>query len=305
MQSEDSNQSVLEILQRDLGTATRTIAGFGAFVYIIGYAVTAQRLAQYGVSTTELLDAQYFVAGIVPGLMIWITVFVVISALRFKLVSDNASQSIIHKWIWINFLVGIPIFLLIISGFISADWFETAWLSIYPAQVPIILLLGEISLWILIIGLKNGGFAKIIGMASNKSLLFRRVLIIGCGIHFLDLAVITFLTLVGIPLLGEQTYEAIPQAYGGGHSIIVELYANRQELPSELFAPQSEEITLAGSPTYTLPVFLIFRTSNEIIVDPIGDCDIRAWVLKADAVFATVELDEFSKMKLMRSNCPY
>src|SRR3989304_4502810 len=132
MRSEDSNHNTIEILQGNLERVTKTIAGFGAFVYIIGYAITAERLAQYGVSTIELLDAQYFVAGIVPGLLIWITVFVVVSALRFELVSDDDARNINQKWMWINILFGIPIFILIALSLISPDWFESAWSRIYP-----------------------------------------------------------------------------------------------------------------------------------------------------------------------------
>jgi len=297
-------RSSAEIVQGLLERTAKAIAGLGAVVYIIGYAITAARLAEYGVSTTELLDAQYFVAGLVPGLLIWITVFVVISASRFEPRNDEDANTVNRKWIWINVLTGIPVIVLLILSLISPDWFERAWSQLYPAPVAVVLFLGEISLWILVVGLKKRGFARLLNLPLfAKSLTSRLIFLIACGIYVLSLFVVSVLTLIYIPLGGPEVHGQIPQAYGGGQSLIVQLYVERQDLPSELFDRDPEGATQSGSPVYTAPVRLIFRTSSEYIVDRIGDCVRRAWVIKASAVFAMVEIDDTTRDRLENLRC--
>src|SRR5436309_5574100 len=61
----------------------KAVAALSATSYVIGYAVTAARLAQAAVATTTLIDAQYLAAGLLPGSFAWLTVLVLISGYRY------------------------------------------------------------------------------------------------------------------------------------------------------------------------------------------------------------------------------
>jgi len=83
----------------------------------------------------------------------------------------------------------------------------------------------------------------------------------------------------------RMAYAAIPQSYGGGKPLRVQLYVDRAKVPAELL-----DITSSGAPPsagYTVPLNLIFQTSTEYIVRQAED-DKRAWVLKANTVYAVV-----------------
>jgi len=94
-------------------------------VYLIGFLITAARLAQYGVASIKLIDAQYIAAGIMPGLFLWITVLVVVSASHYD--PGKGKRGRAHVWIWANrlFLVLLGA-ILVLSSFLS-EWFDAIW----------------------------------------------------------------------------------------------------------------------------------------------------------------------------------
>ena len=57
---------------------------FAGSFYIIGYIVTAIRLSQYNLPAVKLLDAQYFFAGALVGGVIWLAIFILLSASLYK-----------------------------------------------------------------------------------------------------------------------------------------------------------------------------------------------------------------------------
>lgn len=85
----------------------------------------------------------------------------------------------------------------------------------------------------------------------------------------MGLLMFAFLLLIYIPLEGPAVYEQIPQAYGGVKPLTVQLYVDSQKVPAELL-DQTNVTVVQGSPAQTIPLSIIFKTSTEYIVDPIG-----------------------------------
>src|SRR5262245_23752575 len=79
----DSKKSHLVTFLDLVERGAKIFALFIGTIYITGYVVTTTRLAQYDVPAIRLLDAQYFVAGAVPGLLVWLTILVAASAFIF------------------------------------------------------------------------------------------------------------------------------------------------------------------------------------------------------------------------------
>jgi hypothetical protein len=50
----------------------------------IGYIVTVSRLAQGGVATNILIDDQYFAGGLLPAILLWLTLLVVLSEYPYE-----------------------------------------------------------------------------------------------------------------------------------------------------------------------------------------------------------------------------
>lgn len=293
---------LLELIERWKG-----LAALGGSIYVIGFIVTARRLAQYDVPIATLINAQYFTAGLVPGFLLLLTLYVIISALKF----DHEKKPL--QWILTNFLAAITIAIFLILFYLGGDWFrETlagpgSWINLV-----FIIPLGELCLWISIVILRRkGAFSEILNLplkrmqkyydqlTSNPEPSLKNVALLLIA-SFLGLFwVIIIIWLVGyllflalmlliyIPLESPAVYDQIPQAYGGGKPLTVQLYVDSQQVPAELL-DQTNVTVVQGSPAQTVPMNIIFKTSTEYIVDPIGDSSRRAWVLKADAVYALV-----------------
>lgn len=339
----EENATMLEKIQKVLRSCSSIIeqgakpfAVFIATIYIIGYIVISFHLAQYGVPIKSLIDAQYFAAGLLPGLLLWFTICVTILAWNFNPRRTDKSHTPKLKWLLANVLVGISIVVLIkFPEILSSKLFTVGLLFIFP--------LGELSLWILIVIFRKGfrywlaefsywlaiswhpirmlreGYKKIsIGTLQKEIESLARIakltayqkvisllnaieylgkiylktyvlifLLVILFFYFVFLIYFSFFALILVPFSGPLVYEQIPQAYGGGKLQPVQLYVDSQKIPSELL---DANVSLAqGLPARTIPLNLIYQSSTEYIVIPIGQSDHRAWQLKADAVYAVVE----------------
>jgi hypothetical protein len=257
--------------------------------YISGYIITAIRLDQYGVPTSKLVDVQYFVAGIVPGILLWITVFVVFSACRFVAytVRDNGKFRATANWTrmrWL-FVAVTTIWVLPMLFFdeASLEWYEYAnrWL---------IVVLGELSLWIIIIELRNWRhvWQGIKPFGENlierlSSVLLSIVVVIVIIIYPV---VFTLSTPFYAGPLTWDLYMSIPQAYGGGKPLEVILVVDREKVPDELL--DTESGTDITSPSRTIPLDLIFRTSTEYIVIPGEGKQQQGWMIHSSVVYTLI-----------------
>jgi hypothetical protein len=280
-----SRLAVAKDLTDLLAKAVPLIAGT---IYLAGYFVTAGRLADYGVSVTQLVDAQYFIAGLAPGVLFWLTLVVVYSAFRYKPQGNvGQMQNLIGCLLLALFVIGA---LIEVAGgvldrylnlriFGMESWFDLYAMTLFRAA------LGQMALWFVITGLRTGFFARMIREyrareldTSDVVMLVICVLIIAGGMVYSSYGAV-----VG-------WYTAIPQAYGGGRPLIIQLYVEREKTPTELLAVSAG--TEEGALTYTVPVELIFKASTTFIVDPVDDATQRVWSLDARTVYAVLSSSE-------------
>ena len=174
-------------------------------------------------------------------------------------------------------VISLPLELLltIISGF------EGLFITL---ALIVVIVSGEVGLWILILGSKNKLFPIYTLRPAQKRRDRDRFITLFRFAYILYLVLFAGAALFVIPLTGIAAYEEIPQSYGGGKRLQVQLFVDRARVPGELLIAGGME-----SPARTIPLNLIFRTSNEYIVDPVGDDDRRAWLLNANSVYAMVE----------------
>ena len=248
-------------------------------VYLIGFLITAARLARYSVASINLIDAQYIAAGIMPGLFLWITVLVVVSASHYHPQKEDNGYA--PGWIWANVLFSVPVGAIVVLSWSLGERFAAIWSGLYPKGVPLILLLGELALWILIVGLRKRLLFGGIRPSKDTYEKIRLVLRLGYGVFLLSFALLLILLAPGSAL---DFYEELPQAYGGGKPLTVRLYVDRGKVPGELLDISAD--ANQGALAWTIPLDLVFGTSEEYVVDPMGDDEQRAWVLKANAVYA-------------------
>lgn len=276
-------QGTFEILLKKVERGGKPLAALSATIYVIGYIVTSFHLAQYGVPIKSFIDAQYFAAGLLPGLLLWFTAYVVISAWNFNPRRTDQRNTVKGDWWFANILALILIVILMVMP-------SQTWVKFYPIGWLISILSGELSIAILIVLFKGEIIKWIewiapsdIGMKkSNRYKKFFAVIPMGIYIALmLSLAIFTF---IWIPFSGPITYEQLPQSYGGGKLQQVQLYVDSQKVPSELL---DANVSLAhGLPSRTIPLYLIYQTSTEYIVKPINLSEQRVWALKSDVVYA-------------------
>ena len=72
-----------------LSKAVPLVAGT---IYLVGYFVIARYLADYGVPVTQLVSAQYLIAGMPPGVLLWFTLAVGYSAYRYAPKGEGRAQ---------------------------------------------------------------------------------------------------------------------------------------------------------------------------------------------------------------------
>ena len=143
------------------------------------------------------------------------------------------------------------------------------------------MLSGELALWLLIVGFGKGMLFSGIRVGISPNELSHLVFRLGNAGFLLYFAFLLVLLAFGS---GPDFFEELPQAYGGGKPLTVRLYVDSGKVPGELLdvGADADQDALA----WTIPLDLIFGTSEEYVVDPMGDDKQRAWVLKADVVYA-------------------
>ena len=83
-----------------LNLLSKLIPLVAGIIYVAGYLVTAQRLADYNVSITQLVNAQYFTAGMAPGLMTCLTFAAIYHAYTYDF--SNTNKLTIAGWLTVG-----------------------------------------------------------------------------------------------------------------------------------------------------------------------------------------------------------
>ena len=150
--------------------------------------------------------------------------------------------------------------------------------SLHVAYIAVRCVIGELALCFLVVGWRAKYFAKLNVFSKGRGQT-------GLGYYLMGfLLILVAVNLLPIARVGRDAYDALPQAYGGGRPLRIELYVDGNKVPSELLITKPD--MGQNSPTRTVPLNLILQTSAEYVVDPLDDSSQRAWVLKADAVHA-------------------
>lgn len=267
--------STLTVVLQFVEQLARPVGVVAGAIYVIGYIVTAARLASYGIFGIKFFDAQYLAAGLIPGFILLVTAVVVISAFHHNPLRPTGEKS--SAWKWAHVVFWVPVGVMIIAIFLFREWFDEFWVKAKFVNMPIAFVLGEFAMWILIVGFKN----KIItSWFKGRSLgVFSIILSIG---YIMYLLIFALIALILMPLVGIQMYAEVPQAYGGGKLLAVELYVDPVKVPRELLADRPKAEAL--NPARTRPLDLLFRTSDEYIVAVPEYGNRRAWVIDAAAV---------------------
>lgn len=147
----------------------KAIAVLTATSYVIGYIVTAVRLAQGGVPTTRLIDAQYFAAGFLPGLLVWVTMFVVASACHYEPRQEDGSlKSLWNYAIWFLVLLFLTAIIIeVLNGLARERWSDSAQSLLSISDNLIKLVLGQLALWYLVAGLRSKVLWELIKALKN------------------------------------------------------------------------------------------------------------------------------------------
>lgn len=255
-------------------------------VYLAGYVVTARRLAEYGVTVTQLLNAQYFAAGMAPGLMIWLTVAVAYSAVTSNQ-DTNKRRLNFAALLILGLIVGTILFIAInwLVGRVWGVWIQERWWFNSYVSGPALALLGLSTLWYIIAGFKTGLFIQMIRnrRQSEGFLGFLQ----GFGIMaFIGGSALVFTFLAAI-----RMYDSIPQAYGGGKPLNVVLYIERDKTPRDLIAVSTENNDKPVVRTITLR--LVSQTADNLIVAAANESR-TVWTLNAQTVHAITFNPELS-----------
>jgi hypothetical protein len=264
-----------------LSKAVPLVAGT---IYLAGYLVTAERLADYGVSVTQLVNAQYFIAGVAPGALFWLTVLVGWSAYRRG--ARHANREAQYRVGVVVLALFFVLFLLELADVALRRFADRrvlgpqSWLDVYVGTL-LRITLAQAGFWYLIHGLRTRFFLELAYSLRH-------------GRHDSGVAQATLLVVLMAGAMMYRSYResvgvyaAIPQAYGGARPLRVRLYVERSGVPAELLATGAG----AGEPSalaYTRPVDLVFQTSDAFIVDPLHDGGRRAWTVYARAVRAVL-----------------
>jgi hypothetical protein len=274
-------RSSLSIVQDHVAGLAKDLAFYTGTIYVIGFLVTATRLAAYGVASVELVNTQYLVAGLMPGLFLWLTVLVVVSASRYEPLTEDGGWK--TRWIWANVLFSMAVGILLVLPSILGERFDAAWEGLYPEAVPLVLLLGELALWILIVGFRQRRLRSWLLPSREMG---RNLGTIARWAYGGYLVLSALLLIVFAPGSALDFYEELPQAYGGGKLLTIRLYVDGEQVPAELLEVNADPDQ--NAPVRTVPLNLVFGTSQEYVVVPIADEDERAWALNAGAVYAVV-----------------
>ncbi len=290
---------------------SKLIPLLAGIIYVAGYVVTAQRLAEYNVSITQLVNAQYFTAGMAPGLITCLTFAAIYDAYCYDRSNPNklTIAGILTSALFFLtlLLTGINYFL---GRFGRAQFLgEDHWFDFYVMTL-LRLVLGIAAVWYLVAGLKTGMLLRSAKQLRSVGSSFAEA--IQANVYIL---VIGVASLVICYQRSTAAYARIPQAYGGGRPLVVRLYVERDKTPSELIdgrsivttgaaeknpvnpSPGSAPATINSADpgpadkglVYSVPLKLIFQTSDSLIVDSAAAGNpARVWTLDAHAVHAVL-----------------
>ncbi len=246
-----------------------------ATIYALGYAVTARRLAEYGLATTQLVNAQYLVAGFPPFLLLAATVGVVWSSLRYTPRANRRSPFV-------------PLGIMILVAFIGLVIGEIGGLVPFEEANPatyffalLRLLLGEAALWFLVAGVRSGFFAAAARSPRSPN---------PDGFDQwrmpLYLAVLAGTFILFAFIRAANIHTLIPQAYGGTKPIVIRLYAPRLSLPQDLTSKGTSSDS--GVLARTEPLELLFQSDKVFVVRPVSDSSGRVWTLDSRVVTSVI-----------------
>jgi DNA polymerase III delta prime subunit len=255
----------------------KAFTAFVGTIYVIGYIVTAARLAQYGVATTRLLDAQYLVAGLLPGLLVWLTALCLISAIFNEPPRGHSSAGCLGLFILCCVVLALESLILFTPLGRSGSELRQSLLN--ATLVAVKFVLGELALWFLIVGWRTRYSSTLTAEFTRKGE--------GPATVLLSMAacvVLGAIALYQIPVLGWRVYNGLPQSYGGAKPLRIELYVDGTKVPGEMLATQADKDQ--SLPARTIPLNLILKTAEEYVVGPLGDGNRRVWVLKTEVVHA-------------------
>ena len=266
-------------------------------VYVAGYLVTAQRLAEYNVSVTQLVNAQYFTAGMAPGIITCLMIASIYDALTY----DGSKP---EKLVYVGAATaGLFVLTLVLTGIdmlIGRIWKvhylgSDRWFDFYVMTL-LRLALGLTAIWYIVAGVRSRVLFKDLIQSKKLGVDFSQALQTPLYILIIGGASIVFCY-----QRANTAYARIPQAYGGGRPLIVRLYVERDKTPVELvdinllnpvaaapagaLEPKVADKSLVNS----IPLKLIFQTSESLIVDSAtAGQPARVWTLDADAVHAVL-----------------
>lgn len=284
-----------ERLKNVLELLTKFFVALAGTFYISGYVITAILLNQYGVPATRLADIQYFVAGMIPGILIWVTAFVAILAWSFHPYIENEDSrfSSTPRWTIANVifysLFGIMIITSLLFPVVTGiEWEDT------NLGRALLIGLGELGLWIFIVVIKNW---RSVMEELEEFLRVMKKDIFAQTIGFLSMRIIFPILFAGLAIIYARSliwefYLSIPPAYGGGKSLQVVLIVDENDVPEELLSYETS--SGSDSKSRTVPLNLIFRASSEYVVTTIdtdnqtpGENETKqAWMIDAGAVYS-------------------
>lgn len=264
---------------------------FAGLLYVTGFLTTAARLASFEVPMMRLLDIQYFAAGVFPTLLVLLTTTVFYLAWKHH-VSLSSLSWLGPDWAFlllVFLLVAIPSLWGVAAGKSGRSPLDVSQLLVERTVKDgsiWFLLLAELLLWALLIAGRTL-WARVRYIKTNwddKGSMREAFIPFDWGCASLivySLAFVVFLIAlrVIVPTIGT-VYDSLPQTYGGGRPIHVEMQVDGQKMPSELL------VVSATPGNMTKPLCLLLQTSDYYIVTQECTDGSRVWVVDSDNVFA-------------------
>ena len=257
------------------------------WVYFSGYILTAIRLAYYHVPATRLLEAQYLAAGAIIGPLVAITAIVFIQAISYE--PPRLARRRWPSWVRANVAFW-ALCLLGLAGFYFPMQLDNPPIIVLLLALLWMLLLAELGLWVLVVAVRKRLYvveyfyrAPLKRVDATTRRVFRwatRTTVVVVQLLFVTLPLLILF------IVGVLSFEAIPQAYGGGRPISVQLFGAPSTIPAELL--DMNDLSPAPGPSQTVPLLLVFRSSADFIVALPDDPNHRAWVVSDDLVYASV-----------------
>lgn len=282
-----------------LGKALTVIA---ASVYLLGYIVTASRLASYQASAPRLFDAQYFAAGLLPACFLWLVAFAVVHAWRYD-ASDQRFGISHFRWFAAQVLAlvvvaGGPVAYLVVFDPLERQ----VNLAAFAMRVILGVVALAIMLWIVIVGVRHrlllSAWNRLRRATNVRDIIWGTATGTALSALLLLLALMTWAVIPGV---GDPAsfYSQLPQAFGGGRLVFAQLYVDVAAIPSELVSKEistSPGKAAAGAGEgnrqvrASVPVAILFQTPDEYIVYTGPSGFRQVWSIRADAVKARVSL---------------